>query len=162
MEKKNEIFYVFQSSFLIEAALGLKFDWEDETKIQADRKSISSQQSFKPTDSLSFQLRILAESVENACDEMEQFKYLGKTISLKVKTAMFEYITKSITIDNYTNDRSIIYKVSTTLLKEFREKQSLLRLVGVGISNLIKEDKFEEKYVSLDKVFLINLFLVFH
>lgn len=158
--KRYEIFHVFESSFLVEAAYGLVVELEVDKEL-SKRKSISRQMTFKPTNSLQAQLRILAEAAELTCEEMAELQVKGKTISLKVKTVEFEYLTRNFTIDYYTNDLSLIFKIAKELLLEYRKKSpnSMLRLVGVGVSGLMEE---ESNDILLDKVrHLANLFLVF-
>ena len=155
-EKKYQIYYIFESSFLIEAAYGVVGEGEDEQDSISRRKSISRQMSFKPTDSLEAQLRILAEATELTCEEMCALQLKGKTISLKVKTDEFEYLTRNFTINFYTNDLSVIFRMAKSLLLEYRKKSpnSMLRLVGVGVSSLVEEDEeLGTGNVLLDKFF---------
>lgn len=151
-DKRYEIYYVFESTFIIESAYGLIQNYIHEDDVPVERKSISSQRTFKATSSLFFQLKVLAETVENACAEMSQRQFLAKTISLKLKTSMFDYVTRNITIEKYTNDADTVFLNAKSMLIEYRKENTHLRLLGVGLSNFLKENDVDENFVDISQV----------
>lgn len=62
----------------------------------------------------------------------------GRTITLKVKYANFESITRAKSIDNETNDGFIISEICKNLLKQKTDAgRRPIRLVGVSVSKLV-------------------------
>ena len=60
----------------------------------------------------------------------------GKTISLKVKYNDFALITRSMTLNKFTNDGTIIYKTACGLLKKTETGKRPVRLLGISVSQL--------------------------
>lgn len=71
----------------------------------------------------------------------KQDKKIGKTITLILKDASFKSITRSVTIEKPTNDFIDIYTSVMKLFDKFFTNQSI-RLVGVGLSQLMNIDEF--------------------
>lgn len=80
-------------------------------------------------------------------------KYLTKTITITMRNTDFKTITRSKTIE-YTNDLSLIKDVVRELFEK-NYRHDTLRLLGVGFSNLIKEDLLNKEeynlFTALDK-----------
>ncbi len=60
----------------------------------------------------------------------------GKTVTLKVKYSDFQQITRSMTLDNHTNDGMNIYLTAKGLLKKTETGRRPVRLLGVSMSGL--------------------------
>ena len=60
----------------------------------------------------------------------------GRTITLKVKYHDFKKITRSVTLDNYTNDSANIYANICILLEKTAVGKKPARLLGISVSNL--------------------------
>lgn len=89
-------------------------------------------------------------------DEMEQLfertykrllneKVLTKTVSIKIREANFNTITRSKTLEDYTKDYDLLKQTMTTLFYDNYE-EGALRLVGVGFQNIILETMYEDEY----------------
>lgn len=71
---------------------------------------------------------------------IQKAKAKGKTVTLKIKYSDFKSVTRSITVDTPTADISEILNLGLHLLEKLDLRRSV-RLVGIGISNLIDEDE---------------------
>jgi DNA polymerase-4 len=60
----------------------------------------------------------------------------GKTITLKVKYNDFVLITRSITLNKFINDGTIIYETTCGLLKKTETGKKPVRLLGISVSQL--------------------------
>ncbi|AEE90771.1 DNA polymerase IV [Tepidanaerobacter acetatoxydans Re1] len=64
--------------------------------------------------------------------------YMGRTVTVTLRYASFDTITRSVTIF-YTNSTEDIYNASRKLLYSNWDGKTPLRLLGVSLSNLVKE-----------------------
>ena len=112
-----------------------------------DPKSISSTNTFlfdtNDYEEISKMLEIKAKEV--SLDAIKNNK-VGKTITLILKDSSFKSITRSITIDKPTNSFLDIYTNVMNLFDKFFNNQ-LIRLAGVGLSQLIDKEDF---YVQMN------------
>ena len=60
----------------------------------------------------------------------------GKTITLKVKYSDFVLITRSATLNKFTNDGSILYQTACGLLEKTETGKRPVRLLGISVSQL--------------------------
>ena len=60
----------------------------------------------------------------------------GRTIQIKVRWSDFTTLTRQSTLPRSTADREIIQQTSEKLFDQVWEQGRLVRLVGVGVSNL--------------------------
>lgn len=82
------------------------------------------------------------------CLHKEEVK--GKTVTLKVKYADFETITRSTTLESFINDADTICAYAKNLLKETRAGEKKVRLLGISMTNLDNDDsclKAEQLYL---------------
>ncbi|MGB2954670.1 MAG: DNA polymerase IV [Anaerolineales bacterium] len=63
----------------------------------------------------------------------------GKTIQIKLRWSDFTTLTRQKTLPKTTNDTSAIQRTASSLLDQVWEEGRLVRLVGVGVSNLDTE-----------------------
>ena len=68
-----------------------------------------------------------------------------KTITITLRDTDFNTITRQITLDEYIDSFDEIFDYVTELLEE-NIKDKAYRLIGVGVSNLVKEDKLPKEY----------------
>lgn len=92
------------------------------------------------------QARALCERV---CWRMRQRSVLARTITLKLRYANFETITRSRTIAPTTSER-VVFGCVSQLMTENYDKNRRIRLLGVCLSNLIGSERqltlpFEEE-----------------
>jgi DNA polymerase-4 len=115
----------------------------DNREVRADRirKSVGAENTFF-TDLTEFEamlseLQPLIDKVWRRCEEKGT---RGRTVTLKVKFADFELISRSRTLVGAVCSRSEFENVSTELLKALFPMQKAVRLLGVSISGF----KFDE------------------
>jgi len=111
----------------------------DNSLIVPDRetKSISSEETL-PSDTrdLGILIRKVRSHSENVAWRLRKEGLKGRTVRLKIKFDDFSEISKSCTVDCYTQSRKIITDSVIILLKNLHIKRKV-RLLGVAISNLI-------------------------
>jgi DNA polymerase IV len=109
----------------------------DNREVRADRirKSVGAENTFS-SDLTAFEpmlaeLQPLIDKVWRHCEDKGT---RGRTVTLKVKFADFELISRSRTVAGVVGSRSEFEKVSAELLKALSPMQKAVRLLGVSIS----------------------------
>ncbi len=116
-----------------------------------DPKSISSTNTFLfDTNDYEEISKMLENKAKEVSLDAKKNNKVGKTITLILKDSSFKSITRSITIDKPTNSFIDIYTNVMTLFDNYFNNQ-LIRLAGVGLSQLIDKEEF---YVQMN---LFNL-----
>lgn len=87
----------------------------------------------------------LRKMIRSLLIRMNKKKYYGKTITITMRNIDFKTINRSKTLDTYINDYQSIYDVVIELVEEHYHGEEL-RLLGVGISNLLPEEKIPREY----------------
>lgn len=112
---------------------------EDPSPVRADRetKSISAEETF-PEDiverePLGDELRRLCERIAGS---LVGHGLVGRTITLKLRSADFTTITRSTSRDSATSSVDVVLSEARRLLDENWEPGKPVRLIGVGVSNL--------------------------
>jgi DNA polymerase-4 len=104
------------------------------------RKSIGAERTYS-TDLT--RLEDMKEKVEYLCqvvfDYMEKKENFGRTITLKIKNSDFKVITRSRTFGGEIRSLSDLEQAALQLLRENIEPDHRVRLLGVAVSNLSKE-----------------------
>ena len=80
-------------------------------------------------------LRDIADRIEQ---DLKHHKKKGRTVTIKVRYANFETITRSKTIETLTDDANIIYQISKMLLEKTeagKRKIHVPDLAGPGCSS---------------------------
>jgi len=118
----------------------------DESKVisEWETKSISSERTFaKDTNDLAEIKEILRKEIISVSEGLRKNNFLGKTIILKIKFSDFKSITRSSTLEYYTDFTEEIYDVCLKMLSKIDLTNKKIRLVGGGISNLKDRAEFE-------------------
>jgi len=106
-----------------------------------ERKSIGNENTFAvDLDDLEVMKEYLLKCSEKIEERMKKHDAIGRTITLKIKYPDFYQATRSRTINKPTNDKNIIYGTVTELLEETLVKQCSVRLLGISVSNLRKDE----------------------
>lgn len=109
------------------------------------RKSLAAERTF--SENLSSEI-FMMERLERIADEVSKrlakSKVAGKTVTLKIKYSDFSTQTRSRTIPYYIADKAIILETAKDLLFQKKMKNSV-RLLGISISNLNKEQQLDAK-----------------
>ena len=114
----------------------------DNRPVRPDRisKSVGSEDTFEndldEIEVLNTELQKLADRVSK---RLESKEFEGKTVTLKVKFADFSQITRSQTLDFYTNDLETIYQTASSLLQNIEQQDKKIRLLGISVSHFLHE-----------------------
>ena len=120
-------------------------------ELEGDPKSISREITL-PNDSSSLReirilLRMLARKVARRAAKKG---FVGNSISIKLKFADFQTITRSMTVDSPTGDGPEIGNYAVALLDKVKTNNLQVRLVGVGISQLSPACTLKENQLLFD------------
>ncbi len=119
---------------------------QDDREVQPNRirKSIGAERTFN--DDL-VDLNEIFEKIdpitEKVFDYMKKTENFGRTISLKVKTADFQVLTRSKTFNSEVNSLDKVKKIVKELIVDNYDDFESVRLLGVTVSNLSKEHNQE-------------------
>ena len=92
----------------------------------------------------------LDEIAEKVFERMSKIKAYGKTLTLKIKFADFELITRSKTIQGFITDIKTIQYLGQDLLNTEYQDNMKVRLLGLSISNLEFLDNGQGLQLTLD------------
>lgn len=115
----------------------------DNRRVQPDRpsKSVSAENTFrKDVTDPSVMLDFLAPITESVVKRLSKIDTAGRTVTLKIKYHDFTIATRSKTFSTYLNQYDEIYEVIGLLLQQPEPPVKAVRLLGVGVSNLFRED----------------------
>jgi DNA polymerase-4 len=118
----------------------------------AESSSISQSATFDvfltSIEDILYELRKMAKSVHTRLIEA---KSSFKTVTITLRDGDFKTITRSLTLEDYSNNLYDINYTTTELLEEnYQDKP--YRLVGVGVSNILPDEKLPKEY----NLFTIN------
>jgi len=101
------------------------------------RKSISKERTFyEDTDNLSEIISKLEEINTKIHQKLEKKNIYYRTITLKIRFEGFQTYTRSYSMKSYIRNRKKVLKVILQLMREFRNNEKKVRLVGIKLSNL--------------------------
>jgi len=104
------------------------------------RKSISSETTFnEDIDQLEALQEKVLPLIEEVFDSLQKSGNYGRTITLKIKNANFQTITRSKTFGSDVKDASIFKTTVLQLLEDNYQQVGKIRLLGVAVSNLMSE-----------------------
>lgn len=113
----------------------------------SDSESISTSATFDialtTISEVLFELRRMSREV---ISKMNKDNYLAKTVSITLRDSDFNTITRRKSLDEYTNDFSIIFDMITELTESYFDSEKAYRLVGMGVSNLINKNDLPREY----------------
>jgi DNA polymerase-4 len=121
----------------------------DERPVRADRirKSVGAENTF-PADLFTYEAArdALQEIVEKVWRYCEGSRIRGRTVTLKVKFANFQQITRSRTGQMQIGTRSELEQLSKALLEPLFPVARGVRLLGVSLSSLADESEREPEF----------------
>jgi len=82
---------------------------------------------------------VLLDIVDTFCERLEKADNYGRTITLKLKTADFQTLTRSHSKSYFIRNKKDITDIALILLKENAMAFDKIRLIGLTASNLEKE-----------------------
>ena len=117
---------------------------EDNRPVKANRirKSISKETTYSNNlvtyDAVKDALQNLSNQLHTSADKRN---ILGRTVNLKLRFGDFETLTRSKTINHFTNESELVTRLCLELIEEINIAEKGVRLLGVGLSNLNTEMK---------------------
>ncbi|MFH1351561.1 MAG: DNA polymerase IV [Pseudomonadota bacterium] len=123
---------------LLELSRGID---ESEVVPYNEPKSISSEDTLSSdTDDRNLLKKRLMIQSENVGKRLRARRVKASTVILKLKRANFKTITRSITLSKETSSSNLIYEQGIRLLEEV-DVSKKVRLIGIGVSHLVREDR---------------------
>jgi len=124
----------------------------DERPVRANRirKSVGAENTF-PVDLFTYEAArdALREIIDKVWGYCERTGIRGRTVTLKVKFANFQQITRSRSSQTQIRTRSELGQVSNTLLEPLFPVAKGVRLLGVSLSSLVPEEAECKREFSL-------------
>ncbi len=115
------------------------------------RKSIGAERTFsedlRDLSDMKDKLHYLSGVIHEAMVKTDNF---GRTVTLKIKTPDFKILTRSRSFASEVRKKADLEKVVNELLEQNRAQFTSVRLLGVSVSNLEKEQQREGIQLSLD------------
>lgn len=94
----------------------------------------------------------LHELTDQVARRLRRHSIFGKTIQMKLRYANFDTITRSITIGQPTHTTEVLWEAARGLLQKAREENHRsVRLLGMGVSNLTREEKVQQSLFDQDE-----------
>jgi DNA polymerase-4 len=119
-----------------------------------ETKSLGSETTFeKDITNLDELARYLEEISLELADQLQELGRPGRTVTLKLRYKDFKTITRSKTLDKFTDQATVISKVATKLLRENTEAGQIpARLIGISISSLRNDNDPEQLWFDFPEV----------
>lgn len=131
-------------NYVISHVLGKSSNIVDPNRY-ANSESISTSVTFdrviEGETEILYEMKRMTREVVNRIKEK---KYYAKTVTITLRNLDFKTITRSKSVD-YVNDFDEIFETVEELVSN-NYKDDKLRLLGVGLSNLIEEDNLPKEY----------------
>jgi DNA polymerase-4 len=114
------------------------------------RKSISMERTFSADlDDLAALKEYLTTIADKLTGKMNEKGFKAQTLTVKVKYSNFEIVQRSCSAKRAFDETNIISGQAYCLLEEFYDRQRSVRLVGIGLSNLVWKEKVIQKQMTM-------------
>lgn len=114
------------------------------------RKSIGKERTFsEDIDDLNWIHNFLNKLAGKVAESMQSKQAAGKTVTLKVRYADFETVTRSTSFSHYINDATDIAQTAIQLLEETETGDRKVRLLGITLSNLNLSERGHYKQLEI-------------
>ncbi len=112
----------------------------------SDSRSISTSLTYDiPLSSETEILYEMRKMTRELCQKLKKEEYYTKTVDITLRDIDFHTITRQKTLEEYTDDFSMIFELVTELIEDnFKDKT--YRLIGVGLSNLLHKNELPKEY----------------
>lgn len=115
------------------------------------RKSIGAERTFSDDLTKTEDMKERLEHITGIVFKyMEQHQNFGRTITLKAKTPAFKLMTRSKSFGSEVRSLDSLRQIAFDLLEESRGELPAVRLLGVTVSNLEKENRGEGVQLEFD------------
>lgn len=111
----------------------------DDRPVRIDReaKSISHEHTFATDLQDPDEVRaLIARQAQDVAMRLRKHARYAKTITLKIRFGDFETVTRSITLDNQTDETKVIHDAARSLFDLWAQSFKPVRLIGTGVSHL--------------------------
>jgi DNA polymerase-4 len=125
----------------------------DEREVKSDRpyKSVSAERTFDEDERDPERLAAELERISGyAWTRIERAQVQGRTVTLKVKFADFEIITRSKSFPACVPDQAAFLAAGQILLSSLHPLPKGIRLLGLGLHNLIEPDSEAPRQLGLE------------
>lgn len=113
------------------------------------RKSVGAERTFETdleeAEALCLALKKIAQDVQ---ERLAKHHCIGYTLTLKIKYANYQQVSRRITLPSPIQDTDAIYPIARELLLTHRDEEQKIRLLGITISNL-NRTVGEPSYIQL-------------
>jgi len=110
--------------------------------LNSESKSISSETTFlQDTADRGILRGTLREQAEDVAAELRKKRLAAKTVEVRVRYGDFTTFNRQITFEDPVSEARAIYRFACHLLARHRLVNRPLRLLGVGVSNLVPPDQ---------------------
>ncbi|MBD1870656.1 DNA polymerase IV [Cyanobacteria bacterium FACHB-471] len=112
---------------------------EDERPVNPNRirKSIGAEESFaEDLEELETMTAMLKKLAEEVVERMNKHQRYGYTLTLKIKYADYQQVTRAQTVNVLLREVSVVCNLATALLLEHLDRSRKVRLLGLTVSNL--------------------------
>lgn len=107
-----------------------------------ERKSLGTEETFEyDVDDTVFLYETLCRQAGEVATELKKRRLSGKTVTLKIKFFDFKTITRSRSLDFFTNDAELIAGICGELLQNSEAGKRKVRLIGVTVSHFPEQDR---------------------
>lgn len=154
LDMRNQTLEFMQANF---GKSGAYYYWisrgVDEREVRANRvrKSVGAENTFSSDltefEAMLAELQPLIDKVWRHCEDKGVY---GRTVTLKVKFADFELISRSRTVANSVVRRSDLAKVTTESLRGLFPMKKAVRLLGVSVSGFVGEETDDPAQIALE------------
>lgn len=124
-----------------------KANGRDNSNIETDTsaKSVGQSKTFTtPMVDLDEIQHAIRHEIEQMTLRMKSYDLVGKTLTFAIRMADYKTAARSVTLENYTDDRHLIYERVMDLYEEF-DSMDGVTFISVSMSNLVTlEDKIEQ------------------
>lgn len=104
----------------------------------APAKGMSAEETFdRDVDEPAVLRRELLRLSETVAQRLRRGEVAGRTVTLKLRYASFQTVTRSRTLDVPTDQATELHREAAALLDALRLERVRVRLVGVGVTNLV-------------------------
>lgn len=105
------------------------------------RKSVGVEETFTEDLTRMEQLeRSLKDLARDLSRRLQKAELAGKTITLKLRYANFETLTRGRTLDQFMNDERGLFRMAFRLLEQVPWENKRIRLLGITVSNLNNQE----------------------
>ncbi len=110
------------------------------------RKSLGCERTFsKDIDDVEEMLEVLKTISQKLSGKMREKKFKAKTLTVKIKYANFDMVSRSKTLDLPFDDEKIMLHIGRKLMLETLGPKCSIRLLGFSLSNLVWENDENNK-----------------